>query len=52
MSLKEFKLLASICWNEKYQPLTFDKTKDNFTCRHRLGVNSMFLPDSNPFSIK
>ena len=25
---KEFKLLTSICWNEYYQPLTIDMTKD------------------------
>ena len=24
----DFKLLTSTCWNEKYQPLTIDMTKD------------------------
>ena len=28
MTLIEFKYLTSICWNEKYQPLTIDMTKD------------------------
>ena len=28
MTLNEFKLLTSTCWNEKYQPLTIDMTKD------------------------
>ena len=28
MTLNEFKLLTSTCWNEKYQPLTIDVTKD------------------------
>ena len=49
MSLKEFKLLTSTCWNEKYQPLTIDMTKDKYTGRYRLGLNSIFVPDSSPF---
>ena len=31
MTLDEFKSLISICWNEKYQPLTIDMTKDKYT---------------------
>ena len=50
MTLNEFKLLTSSCWNEKYQPLTHDMTKDKLTCRYRLGLNSIFVPDSSPFS--
>ena len=49
MTLNEFKLLTNICWNEKYQPLTIDMTKDKYTARYRLGLNSIFVPDSNPF---
>ena len=49
MSLSEFKLLLSTCWNEQYQPLTIDKTKDKITGRYRLGLNSIFVPDSSPF---
>ena len=49
MTLNEFKLLSNICWNEKYQPLTIDMTKDKYTGRYRLGLNSIFVPDSNPF---
>ena len=30
ITLNEFKLLTSTFWNEKYQPLTIDMTKDNF----------------------
>ena len=30
MTLNEVKLLPSICWNEKYQPLTIDMTKDKY----------------------
>ena len=33
MTLNEFKLITSTCWNEKYQPLTFDMTKDKYTGR-------------------
>ena len=33
MTLDEFKYLTSVSWNEKYQPLTFDMTKDNYTGR-------------------
>ena len=49
MTLNEFKLLTSTCWNEKYQPLTIDLTMDKNTGRHRLGLNSIFVPDSSPF---
>ena len=49
MTLKEFKLLTSTCWNEKYQPLTIDMAKDKYTGRYRLGLNSIFVPDTNPF---
>ena len=49
MTLDEFKLLTSICWSEKYQPLTIDMTKDEYTGRYRLGLNNIFIPDTNPF---
>ena len=49
MNLKDFKYLTSTCWNEKYQPLTVDMTKDKYTGRYRLGLNSIFVPDSSPF---
>ena len=49
MTLNEFKLLTSTCWNEKYQPLTIDMTKDKYTGRYRLGLNSTFVPDTSPF---
>ena len=49
MTLDEFKSLISICWNEKYQPLTIDMTKDKFTGRYRLGLNSIFIPDTSLF---
>ena len=49
MNLNEFKYLTSTCWNEKYQPLTIDMTKDKYTGRYRLGLNSIFVPNSSPF---
>ena len=49
MTLNEFNNLTSICWNEKYQPLTIDMTKDNYTGRYRSGLNSIFVPDSSVF---
>ena len=49
MALNEFKLLTSICWNKSYQPLTIDMTKEKYTGRYRLGLNSIFVPDTTPF---
>ena len=39
MTLNEFKLLRSTCWNEKHQPLIIDMTKDKYQGRYRLGLN-------------
>ena len=47
--LDEFKYLTSTCWNEKNQPLTIDMTKNKYQGRYRLGLNSIFIPDSSPF---
>ena len=49
MTLNEFKLLTSTCWNKIYQPLTIDMTKDKYTGRYRLGLNSIFVPNTTPF---
>ena len=49
MTLDEFKYLTSTCWNKNYQPLTIDMTKDKYTGRYRLGLNSIVVPDSSPF---
>ena len=49
MTLSEFKYLTSICWIKNYQHLTIDMTKDKYTGRYRLGLNSIFVPDSSPF---
>ena len=49
MTLNEFKLLTSTCWNKNYEPLTIDMTKDCYQGRYRLGLNNIFVPDSSPF---
>ena len=49
MILNELKYLTSTYWNKNYQPLTTDMTKDKYTGRFRLGLNSIFVPDSSPF---
>ena len=49
MTLDDYKYLTGTCWNEKYQPLTIDMTKDEYTGRYQLGLNSIFLLDSSPF---
>ena len=47
--VNEFELLISTCWKEKYQPLTIDMTKDKYYGRYRLGLFSIFVPDSSSF---
>ena len=49
MTLNEFKLLTSTCWNKNYQPLTIDMTKTAYDGRYELGLNNIFVPDTNPF---
>ena len=49
MTLDEFKEITSICWSKQYQPLTIDLTKDKFTGRYRLGLDSIFVPNTSPF---
>ena len=52
MTFNESKFLTFTRWNEKYQPLPIDMTKDNYTGGYRLGLNSWFIPDSSPFKIE
>ena len=51
LTLDELKYLTSTCWNERYQPLPFDMTKDKYTGRYRLGSSSIFVPNSSFFQI-
>ena len=48
MNLRELKSITSTCWNENYQPLTIDLTKDKYTVRYWLGLNRIIIPDSFP----
>ena len=48
-TFNEFNYLTSTCWNENYQPLTTDMTKDKCTGCYRLGLNSIIVPDSSLF---
>ena len=48
LTLNELKYLNSTCWDKKYQPLTIDMTRDKYTGRYKLGLNSFFLPESAP----
>ena len=50
MTLDEFKYITSTCWNEQYQPLTVDMTKDKYTNRYRLGLNTIFVPKADLFN--
>ena len=49
MTFDEFKFLTSTCCTEKFQPLTNDMTEDKNRGRYRLGLISIFVPDSSPF---
>ena len=49
MSITELKILCNICWQTNFQPLTIDMTKDKYLGRYRLGLDSIFVPDSSPF---
>ena len=50
-TLKELILLTSTCWIDKYQPLTIHMFRDKYCGRCRLGLNSIFVPDSFLFYI-
>ena len=47
----EFKVLFSTRWNEMNQPLTIDSSKHKYTVLYRLGLNSLFVPNTNIFYI-
>ena len=49
LTFNEIKNSTSTCWNEKYQFLTIDMTKDKYTGRYRLRLDSLFVPDTKPF---
>ena len=49
MIIDEFKLLCNICWQTKFQPLTIDMSKDKEVGKYKLGLDSIFVPKSDPF---
>ena len=49
MTLDAFKYLTKTCWDKNCQPLTIDMTRDKYTGRYRLGLNSIFVANSSPF---
>ena len=49
MTLDKFKYINSTCRDKQNQPLTIDMTKDKYTGRFRLGLNSLFVPNSSSF---
>ena len=49
MTLHEFRYLTSTCGDKKHQPLTIDMTQDKYTGRCRLGLKTLFVPDSSRF---
>ena len=51
MTLNKFKFLTSTSWNEKYQSLTIDMTKEKYTGRYQIGLNSLFVTDGSPFQM-
>ena len=50
MRISESKYLTGTCWNKQYQPLNIDITKDQYTGRYRLGLNSISVPNTSAFS--
>ena len=49
MTLNEFKLLTSTCWNKNYLPLTINMSKNAYDGLYRVGLKSIFVPGSSPF---
>ena len=45
----DLKILTSTCWDKKDQTLAIAMTRDKCTGPYRLGINSLFVPDTNPF---
>ena len=53
MTLNDFKLVCTLltttCWDKNHQPLNVDMTKDKNKGTYRLGLNTLSIPDTNPF---
>ena len=48
MTLDEIDYSTGTCWKEQYQPLFIQMTKDKYTGRYRLGLISLFVPNTFP----
>ena len=48
MIIDEFKYLCNSCWQTKFQPLTIDMSKDKYCGRYRVGLDTIFVPNSDP----
>ena len=51
MTLSDSKFLLSTCLNGKYQLLTNNMTKGANIGRYRLGLSSLFVPNSSSFEV-
>ena len=49
MTIDEFKILCSICWQNKYNPLTIDMSKDICEGKYRKNLVEIYDPISDPF---
>ena len=49
MTINEFKVLGNTCWQTNFQPITIDMSKDKYIGIYRLGLDSIFVPKSDPF---
>ena len=49
MTLDEYIYLTCTCSKGEYIPLPIVMTKDRYTCRNRLRLNSIFVPDGSQF---
>ena len=49
LTRNEFKYVTGTCWKKIYQPATIDMTKHKYTGRYRLGLNSIYVPNTSTF---
>ena len=49
MTINEFKGLGNFCWQTSFQPLTIDMMRDKYCGRYRVGLDTIFVPKSDPF---
>ena len=49
MTIDEFKILGSICWQNKYHPLTIHMSKDICEGNYRKNLDEIYDPISDPF---